>query len=43
MRSIRSSAMTLESVRSWADTVAQKVAYYEGVLDGADGECQLPA
>ena len=30
-------------LRSWADTVAQKVAYYEGVLDGADGECQLPA
>jgi hypothetical protein len=29
-------------LRSWADTVAQKVAYYEGALDGADGECQLP-
>jgi DNA-binding transcriptional MerR regulator len=30
-------------LRSWADVVAQKVAYYEGVIDGVGGECQLPA
>jgi DNA-binding transcriptional MerR regulator len=30
-------------LRGWADVVAQKVAYYLGVVDGAGGQCQLPA
>jgi len=29
-------------LRGWADVVAQKMAYYQGVVDGADRKCQAP-
>lgn len=33
----------LAQMRGWADAVARKVAYYEGVVSGTPARCEAPA